>query len=376
MSSVSSLDHPSAGMPKASKLEYFKCTQCRKDRQKCVPRERPWPGVKCDRCIKYGYACSANVSKSGEEPPVYRTRGVSHPHSSASSSRAMMPTAMYTTGSMVPTLPSTTIGDYLSDPTLYAATISMSASHITPTRGPTALSRSHSAYEYVQPELLQVPIIAFDWLLSFNFTNYVYGYNYLAVEEDRTAIRRLYRALEKRKNSMARHSMYEMTGQVDNFYDEVTGSQRRGSAMSSHWEYQPGTSGAMPTNPIAHEDKRGARWQSLVDTLTPEILLIDPYASNAFLSTLEHGTDDDFELVKAQVCSPGSRTWEICLKLTGVHKMIEDLEEGKANLAPEVRKWIAGEIQRRVQDAIPSPYAGSGRGSVHSLQSELGVPLE
>ncbi|KAF3910393.1 hypothetical protein ABW20_dc0102868 [Dactylellina cionopaga] len=174
---------------------------------------------------------------------------------------------------------------------------------------------------------------------------------------------------------MARHSMYEMTGQVDNFYQEVAGPQRRSSSLSSQWEYQS-PSGAMPTNPIAHEDKRGARWQSLVDTLSPEILLIDPYASNAFLSTLEHATDDDFELAKATVCSPGSRTWEMCLKLTGVHKMIEDLEEGKSNLAPEVRKWIAGEIQRRVHDAIPTVYAGSSRGSVQSLHSEIAVPLE
>ncbi|KAF3289244.1 hypothetical protein TWF970_003025 [Orbilia oligospora] len=372
MSQRSSVDYSSASMPKASKLEYFKCTQCRKDRQKCVPRERPWPGVKCDRCIKYGYACSANVSKSGEEPPVYRTRGM--PHSQSTSvSRTMVPPEMYSTGTMVPTLPSTTLGDYLADPALYAATLSMSTSHITSThRSPPALSRSHSSYDFVQPNMLQAPIVAFDWLLTLNFTNYVYGYNYLAVE-DNNAIRRLYRSLEKRKNSMARHSMYEMTGQVDNFYQEVAGSGRR---SSSHWEYQQSPPGAMPTNPIAHEDKRGARWQSLVDTLSPEILLIDPYASNTFLSTLEHGTDDDFELAKASVCSAGSRTWEICLKLTGVHKMIEDLEEGKTNLAPEVRKWIAGEIQRRVHDAIPSVYAGSSRGSVHSLHSEIGVDIE
>ncbi|KAJ6262945.1 hypothetical protein Dda_1503 [Drechslerella dactyloides] len=377
MASASPMDYSISSMPKASKLEYFKCTQCRKDRQKCVPRERPWPGVKCDRCIKYGYACSANVSKSGEEPPVYRTRAMSQAHAhhaSAAVSRALLPAEIYTTGPMVPGLPSTTLGDYLADPALYAATLSMSTSHITPTHtSPPPLSRSHSTYDFVQPSLLQAPTVAFDWLLSINFPNYVYEYNYLTVE-DNNAIRRLYRALEKRKNSINKHNMFQMTGQVDSFYQEVAGTSQRRS--SSHWDYQQTAPGAMPTNPIANQDRRGARWQSLVDTLSPEILLIDPYASNVFLSTLEHSSDDDFELAKASVCSPGSRTWEICLKLTGVHKMIVDLEEGKSNLSLEVRKWIANEIQRRVHEAIPTVYAGSSRGSAQSLHSEMGHPLE
>lgn len=276
---------------------------------------------------------------------------------------------------MMPTLPSTSLGDYLTDSGLYAATLSMASAHIAAPHRPTALSRSHSTYEFVQPNMLQAPRIGFDWLHGLNFTNYVWGYNYLGVE-DHTAIRRFYRSLEKRRSSMARHHMYEMAGQVDTFYDEVAGAQRRSSAISSQWEYQPSGSGAMPSDPLAHEDKRGARWQSLVESLSPEILLIDPMASNSFLSTLEHGTDEDFEMAKAQFCCPGSPTWETCLKLTGVHKMIEDLEEGKSNLSLEVRKWIAGEIKRRVTDAVPTVYAGSSRGSVHSLHSDVALPLE
>ena len=26
-----------------------------------MPADREWPGTKCDRCVKYGYTCSANV---------------------------------------------------------------------------------------------------------------------------------------------------------------------------------------------------------------------------------------------------------------------------------------------------------------------------
>jgi len=32
----------------------------------CLPTERRWPGVRCERCIKYNYVCSANRSKEDE----------------------------------------------------------------------------------------------------------------------------------------------------------------------------------------------------------------------------------------------------------------------------------------------------------------------
>ena len=76
-------------MPKEKKLTYRKCERCRKDRQKvkhsgevshvlaesqlimfsnsqCTPADRVWPGRRCDRCLKYGYVCSANKSKDQE----------------------------------------------------------------------------------------------------------------------------------------------------------------------------------------------------------------------------------------------------------------------------------------------------------------------
>ncbi|KAK0658059.1 hypothetical protein B0T16DRAFT_71682 [Cercophora newfieldiana] len=43
------------------RLNFLKCHQCRRDKQKCMPADREWPGTKCDRCVKYGYTCSANV---------------------------------------------------------------------------------------------------------------------------------------------------------------------------------------------------------------------------------------------------------------------------------------------------------------------------
>lgn len=67
------------------KLHYFKCRQCRKDRQKvssfltsrivyrqypltvaqCIPTHRSWPGRRCDRCIRFDYPCSASTTTGG-----------------------------------------------------------------------------------------------------------------------------------------------------------------------------------------------------------------------------------------------------------------------------------------------------------------------
>ncbi|KAI9859584.1 MAG: hypothetical protein M1824_003750 [Vezdaea acicularis] len=51
---------------KAPVLNFLKCSKCRYDRQKCVPTERIWPD-RCDRCKKFNYACSENLSKKAEE---------------------------------------------------------------------------------------------------------------------------------------------------------------------------------------------------------------------------------------------------------------------------------------------------------------------
>ncbi|KAF3925936.1 hypothetical protein ABW20_dc0106057 [Dactylellina cionopaga] len=49
-------------MPK----EVLMCVQCRKDKKTCKPKQRKWPGECCDRCIKFGYKCSANTLRRDE----------------------------------------------------------------------------------------------------------------------------------------------------------------------------------------------------------------------------------------------------------------------------------------------------------------------
>ena len=38
----------------------------------CLPEDRVWPGRRCDRCLKYGYICSASRTKSQELARVSR----------------------------------------------------------------------------------------------------------------------------------------------------------------------------------------------------------------------------------------------------------------------------------------------------------------
>ncbi|KAI1123646.1 hypothetical protein F5Y10DRAFT_269861 [Nemania abortiva] len=56
-----------------------KCSQCRKDKQKCEPAQRQWPGQKCHRCQQKDFACSEGLTTKGE--------AMSQPNPDASSSQ-------------------------------------------------------------------------------------------------------------------------------------------------------------------------------------------------------------------------------------------------------------------------------------------------
>ncbi|KAH8697998.1 hypothetical protein BGW36DRAFT_379836 [Talaromyces proteolyticus] len=44
-----------------------KCRFCRRDKRKCIPADRVWPGQKCDACVRYGYDCSDGLSAVDED---------------------------------------------------------------------------------------------------------------------------------------------------------------------------------------------------------------------------------------------------------------------------------------------------------------------
>ncbi|KAI9924215.1 hypothetical protein MW887_007165 [Aspergillus wentii] len=52
---------------KRRRLNYQKCSFCRKDKKKCAPGNRKWPEEKCHRCIEMGFDCSANQVASGTQ---------------------------------------------------------------------------------------------------------------------------------------------------------------------------------------------------------------------------------------------------------------------------------------------------------------------
>ncbi|KAL3457420.1 hypothetical protein BJX64DRAFT_269012 [Aspergillus heterothallicus] len=50
----------------------LKCRFCRRDKRRCVPEKRVWPGQKCDACKRYGYDCSTGLSAEQEKAEQQR----------------------------------------------------------------------------------------------------------------------------------------------------------------------------------------------------------------------------------------------------------------------------------------------------------------
>ncbi|KAF3941988.1 hypothetical protein ABW19_dt0210319 [Dactylella cylindrospora] len=52
-------------VPEGRSLNFMKCDQCRKDRQKCAPKGSDWP-ERCDRCVLKGFPCSVRSQTKGQ----------------------------------------------------------------------------------------------------------------------------------------------------------------------------------------------------------------------------------------------------------------------------------------------------------------------
>ncbi|KAK8063041.1 hypothetical protein PG997_015138 [Apiospora hydei] len=75
--------HEAGPSRKCGPYLYFKCDQCRKDKQKCLPKERE-PNTKCDRCCFKGFQCSSNstaasakhsrAAEGASQTPVVQSR--------------------------------------------------------------------------------------------------------------------------------------------------------------------------------------------------------------------------------------------------------------------------------------------------------------
>ncbi|CEN61133.1 hypothetical protein ASPCAL07797 [Aspergillus calidoustus] len=50
----------------------LKCRFCRRDKRRCLPENRVWPGQKCEACERYGYDCSIGLSAEQEKAEQQR----------------------------------------------------------------------------------------------------------------------------------------------------------------------------------------------------------------------------------------------------------------------------------------------------------------
>ncbi|KAI3336976.1 hypothetical protein HD806DRAFT_23683 [Xylariaceae sp. AK1471] len=75
---VDTEDEPDEAGPKRlrkrARYAYLKCTFCRRDKQKCNPGGRQWPGQKCHRCVLKGFACSDGKTTKCETTNRQRVR--------------------------------------------------------------------------------------------------------------------------------------------------------------------------------------------------------------------------------------------------------------------------------------------------------------
>lgn len=60
-------------LQKRRRLQYEKCKYCRRDKKKCQPFPREWPGQKCKRCDEGGLLCSANETSKSYAQMTSRT---------------------------------------------------------------------------------------------------------------------------------------------------------------------------------------------------------------------------------------------------------------------------------------------------------------
>jgi hypothetical protein len=103
--------------------------------------------------------------------------------------------------------------------------------------------------------------------------------------------------------------------------------------------------------------QRGSRWRSLLEGVScVDALLLDQQAyiahpNNIIGDVIEKGSDEEFEAMRQYLLSPDDSFKEICLRLSGIVRMIKDLADSDGN--SELRNYLAKEIDYRIQEAMP-----------------------
>jgi len=255
-------------------------------------------------------------------------------------------------------------------------------------------------YPLPAPEIIpsrsntDIPSIHFTWLHNCNFRGYVTGQ---LSDEGKDAIRRVYGMISSRRRSIVAYetklalessSVYPMpndydlfqqqtlmapkfSGQYNNAYEPRSnhGDLYTPSALDrtfpSHSSYNESSSRTslsiannqhpmtLKTN-LTETERTGLRWKELIEELRSEdILLIDPFYSASFEELIKHGSDDEFYNAKLHLSAASSYARELCLRLSGIVNMIEELKATRRTMSVETRGYIAYNIDSRVEKVIP-----------------------
>jgi hypothetical protein len=153
----------------------------------------------------------------------------------------------------------------------------------------------------------------------------------------------------------------------------------------------PGRSRDSIAEAVDHILRKGARWTDLVSAVeSMEVLLVDEDrhlrdSTTTLGKVIAHGTDEEFEAMKAFLLSEENTFKECCLRLTGVQRMITDLSETRKSQT-ELRAYLVKAIGERIEYVFgPSGRAEDPLEEITEIKSDplqftiwhvLGIQIE
>jgi hypothetical protein len=105
--------------------------------------------------------------------------------------------------------------------------------------------------------------------------------------------------------------------------------------------------------------KRGARWEALLRAVgSDEVLLVDEDRplmdeTTTLRAVIESGSDEEFNTVK-DFLATGSNLGDVCLRLSGVRRMIRNLADTPREQAG-VRSYLVNAITERIRQVFGEP---------------------
>lgn len=344
------MDHALHQSTLPQRLQYLKCTQCRKDKKKvclkvylliykllirvkCLPLDRSWPDQKCDRCSKHKYACSASRTTKQEREAI---------QSLASSLPLPSATAHQTTG---PGLATGGIEHQYNDGPLDRSPCKPKCAVYFNT-----LAKSHWGSFGVRPEPTK-PLASMYLRLSNRNAEQVYSVLMLRLSLVQLA-NKYTKAVDRGVSTGLTTADARLIASRRLAFEAGMAQGVRGQGTDSQLdELVQDFEGALSL---------ALQWNALLDAVcVPEILLMryDPgdelyWDDDVPVPRTELARHQENTCPLTDVLSPELALKETCLRLSGLVDMIKRLKEMDC---PQLRKFLAKEIERRVRDVLGDP---------------------